>query len=133
MSNLFLQFMLRRLMEIGGIIGAIVGVGFTIWGIIPEPSQAFIIGLIGRNWEDLTLGELVKSAWPILIAIWGYIWSARSTFKPQVVVDGEQVTEKHIPVTKKDDVFETAREAIQKKPATRQPTILDKLFRRRIG
>jgi hypothetical protein len=133
MTHLVWKFALRRVMEVGGILGTVVAFLFGLWGIIPPPAQDLIVRIATREWADITLGQLWIALPPAAIAIWGYVWSAKSTFKPQVVVDGEQVPMKDIAAAKKTIVVESARTAVDKKAATkkRQPNLLERLFGKR--
>lgn len=79
MSKLFFEFWLRRLMEIGGAAGTVLGGVLFLWNLIPEPSQAFFLSLLSRRWQEVNLGEIVTYAWPAVFAVWGVIWSKKST------------------------------------------------------
>ena len=114
MTNLVGAWLIRRALEIGGLVGALI----SIFLALPPDTQESIGQLLTGRWQDVTLGALV----PLIIAAWGYIWSWRSTFKPQVVVDRTQVPIEDIPA----QVFveESARTAAEKKKPKRK-TILD--------
>lgn len=76
-QNVIIAWITRRVLEIGGLLGALL----TAWNNLPSETQNAILMVLGRNWETITLGALA----PIGLALWGYVWSALSTFKPQVV------------------------------------------------
>lgn len=107
-QNVIIGWLARRALEIGGIVGA----GLTAWNNLPPATQEAILSVLGRNWETITLGALA----PIALSAWGYIWSALSTFKPQVVTaDKRQIS---LP---KDSIEQTKVEVIAKsapKPRT---------------
>lgn len=86
-TGLVAQWIIRRLMEVGGIVGAFL----TAWNNLPPTTQDAVLLILGRNWETITLGALV----PIALSLWGYAWGAISTFKPQVVTADKQ----QIPLT----------------------------------
>jgi hypothetical protein len=119
MTNLVGAWLLRRALEIGGLVGAVV----TLFMALPPETQASIAQLLTGRWQDITLGALA----PIAVALWGYVWSWRSTFRPQVVVDRRQVPLDDIAGGAQVLVEESARTAARKKP--RRKTILD-WFRR---
>lgn len=124
MTKLAFQFILRRVMEVGGILGSVVGFLLLVWNLIPAPSQQFFMGLVGRQWQEVSLGEIVAYVWPAAIALWGYVWSARSTFKPQIVTDGEQ-----LPLPKD----EARRVATKVTTAPRKPSLLQQWFGKKQG
>lgn len=111
MTNLIGAWLIRRALEIGGLVGALISVFLAL----PPDAQESIGQLLTGRWQDVTLGALV----PLVIAAWGYVWSWRSTFKPQVVVDHRQVPIEDIAAGKKVLVEESARTAAaRKKPKT---------------
>jgi hypothetical protein len=87
LNNVILGWLLRRAMEIGGLVGTAALTAFGIWNSLPPGAQDAFMSLLSRNWEGVTLGDL----WPLAVAIWGYAWSFRSTVKDQVVSNGKQV------------------------------------------
>ncbi|KKC39492.1 hypothetical protein WH87_04645 [Devosia epidermidihirudinis] len=83
-QNVIIGWLARRILEIGGLIGA----GLTAWNNLPPATQEAVLSILGNNWEQITLGALV----PLGAMLWGYVWSALSTFKPQVVTsDGKRI------------------------------------------
>lgn len=107
MTNLIGAWLFRRALEIGGLVGA----ALSIFMALPEDVKEGIVQLLTGNWQDITLGTL----WPLAIAAWGYVWSWRSTFKPQVVVDRKQVPIDDIATGNQVLVEESARTAAQKR------------------
>ncbi|WP_323012883.1 hypothetical protein [Devosia sp.] len=102
-QNVIIGWLMRRALEIGGIVGA----GLTAWNNLPPATQEAILSILGHNWQSITLGALA----PIAVSLWGYVWSALSTFKPQVVIDGKQVPMPRIPDATRTLVEESARTA----------------------
>lgn len=107
-QNVIMGWLARRALEIGGIVGA----GLTAWNNLPPATQEAILSVLGRNWETITLGAIA----PIALSVWGYVWSALSTFKPQVVT----ADKRQISLTR-DSIEQTKVEVIAKsapKPRT---------------
>lgn len=115
-TGLIGQWLLRRAMEIGGLVGALL----MLYQGLPPSTQTAIGKALTGDWQDIPLGTLV----PLAVAVWGYVWSFRSTTKPQVVIDNKQVPIKELPAGKKTVVVESARTAIEKKP-----TLFERLFK----
>lgn len=111
------QWFLRRAMELGGLLGTL----FMLYQGLPPSAQEAIQKLLTGGWENVTLGALA----PLALAVWGYVWSLRSTTKPQIVIDNKQVPIKTLPAGKKTIVEESARTAIERKP-----TIFEQWFKR---
>lgn len=115
------QWILRRVLEVGGWIGTLV----VVYQALPLDAQQAITQLLSGDWERVSLGALVT----IGAALWGYVWSWKSTMKPQVVekVDGKavQVPVKELPAPARQTVEQAAREAAQ-----RRPTILERILSR---
>lgn len=88
LQNVIIGWIARRALELGGLAGA----GLTAWNNLPPTTQDAILMVLGRNWETITLGALA----PIGVSLWGYVWSALSTFKPQVVTTDKR----QIPIEK---------------------------------
>lgn len=109
-QNVILQWVFRRCLEIGGILGAII----TFYLGLPQPAQEAIQSLLTGHWGDLTLKALV----PIAIALWGYIWSFRSTTKPHVTADNTQTSLKKLPPSTVTKVKVDAAIAKQKPSTT---------------
>lgn len=119
LNNVILGWIIRRALEIGGLVGTAVLGALSLWNSLPPAAQDAVMAMLSRNWEGVTLGDL----WPLAIAIWGYVWSFRSTVKPQVVVDGQQVPMKEMPKSAQTVVEEKARTAVEKKAD--RPNMLD--------
>lgn len=105
-TGLIGQWVLRRIMELGGLVGALL----AAWNQLPPEAQGAILALLGRNWEQITIGSLI----PLAVMLWGYVWSLLSTIKPQVVIDGKQVAMPRIASDKQTIVQEAARSAAAK-------------------
>jgi hypothetical protein len=110
LTNVVLGWFVRRGLELGGLLGAL----WVFYTNLPPASQDAIQQLFTGGWEQVTLGAL----FPILAALWGYVWSFRSTVKPQVVVDGRQVPIKSLPQGRQTLVEETARTVAGKRGKT---------------
>lgn len=82
LQNVIIGWIVRRFLEIGGTVGTLL----TAWNNLPPATQEAILQVLGQNWQTITLGALA----PIGAALWGYVWSALSTFKPQVVTSGRK-------------------------------------------
>lgn len=100
-QNVIWGWIIRRGLELGGLIGTLA----MIYQQLPPTTQAAIGRAVQGDWQDITLGALV----PLVVAIWGYIWSFRSTVRPQVVTAEKQ----QIPL-KPDSVAQTKVEVIAK-------------------
>lgn len=109
-TNVIFGWFLRRGLELGGLFGAI----WVMYSGLPPASQEAVQQLFTGGWEQVTLGALA----PIFVALWGYVWSFRSTLKPQVVVDGKQVPIKALPQVRQTIVEEAARTAASKRGKT---------------
>ncbi len=84
-QNVIVGWFTRRGLELGGIFGIL----WTIYANLPPASQNAIERLMTGQWQEVTLGALA----PLGIAVFGYLWSFRSTVKPQVVTtDAKQIT-----------------------------------------
>lgn len=117
-QNVAVHWAGRRAMEIGGLVGTL----FVFYQNLPPATQAAISKVFTNEWGDITLGSLA----PIALALWGYIWSFRSTVQPQVVTsDGKKVATKKLSGT---TVAKVEKEAAT--VAKHEPTIFDKLFGR---
>ncbi len=122
LSSAVVGWLLRRVLEVGGLIGT----GLTIWSNLPPELQHTVLAFLTAKWETVTLGSLV----PLVIALWGYVWSFVSTRRDQVVIDGKQVPLKELdPSPQKTAVEEIARTAISKR-RTLVDLLSEKLGRR---
>lgn len=119
LSSVVLKWWLRRLMELGGIVGA----GLAAWNGLDPVAQGVILALLSRNWDTITLGSPI----PIAISLWGYVWSFISSNRNQVVVDGQQVAMKEIP--QQTVVEELSRTAIER----RGETLIEKALKMKWG
>jgi len=82
-QNVILGWFARRGLELGGLAIAIT----TFITSLPPAYQEALWKLVSGHWQDVQLGVLVG----IAVTAWGYIWSFRSTVKPQIVSGGQQV------------------------------------------
>lgn len=78
------QWVFRRFLELGGIFGTL----WAFYSTLPPGAQEAIQQVLQGNWQNVTLGAIV----PILMALFGYIWSFVSTTRPHVATrDGKQI------------------------------------------
>lgn len=110
-------WLLRRGMELGGIIGTLV----VAYMALPPGTQAAIERALTGNWQDVTLGALA----PIVLSVWGYAWSFRATTKDQVVSNGQKGTldeaTKGLPAGTKTAI----REKVE--TAAKRPTLAERI------
>jgi len=109
------QWLLRRALELGGVIGA----AFLWFQALPPDQQSMLVTVLTGEWRAIPLGAVVG----ILFSLGGYIWSWISTMRPQVVVDNRQVPTKDLPAATKTVVEESARTAAAKK----RPSLSERL------
>ncbi|WIY54170.1 hypothetical protein O9Z70_06515 [Devosia sp. YIM 151766] len=102
-QNVIVGWFARRALELGGLFGTL----YTFYLALPPGTQDAINRIMTGNWQSVTLGALA----PIAAALWGYAWSFRSTIRPQVVIDGNQVAMPRIPDATRTLVEESARTA----------------------
>lgn len=123
LSSVVIQWLFRRFLEVGGIVGTLL----TAWGALPPELQDTVLAFLTAKWETVTLGSLI----PVIVTVWGYVWSFISTKRNQVVIDGQQVPLKEIQQTpQKTAVEEMARTAIQKRGKTLMEMLAEKIGRR---
>lgn len=129
-SGVFGGWLLRKLMEGGGVVATIITSGMALWALIPEPGQALIMRILAREWSSITLLDLWVAVPPAAIAIWGYVWSYKKTLTPSATtkVDGKlvQVKEKDIAPSTVEAVKTSAGAAVSNRPRS----IIDRLFGR---
>ena len=75
----------RRLLEVGGWVGSVAGVVYAVYQGLDPAQQEVLSRLIGRGWEQVTLGDLKLLAPALALGTWGYVQSWRATREPQVV------------------------------------------------
>lgn len=110
LSNIAVQWFGRRALEVGGLVGFL----FTFYQTLPPATQASIGKVFTNEWGDITLGSLA----PIAVALWGYVWSFRSTVAPHVVTEaGKQVATKKLSGPTKAKVEKEAATVIQHQPS----------------
>lgn len=114
LQNVILQWAFRRLLEVGGLGATLV----TFYLGMPPEVQAAIGKVFSGDWQSLSIGALI----PVGVALWGYIWSFRSTTKPHVTADNKQVSIKDLPVSTQTKVKVDTQIVAQQKP-----TLLDVL------
>lgn len=117
-TGLIGKWFLRRGMEIGGLLGALVAYFLSL----PPGQQQTILRILQGDWSDIPLGSVVA----LVVALAGYIWSFISTVRPQVVVNNEQVPIRELSPVVQREVRVEARDAVERKPG-----LLDRLFGRR--
>lgn len=121
LNNVILGWIIRRALEIGGLVGTIVIAIIKLWDSLPPGAQDAFIALVSRRWEGVTLADL----WPLALALWGYIWSFRSTVKDQVVANGKQVSLDAVVDELPTAVTKTVVEQKVETVARRKPGMLD--------
>lgn len=107
LKNVVVAWLIRRAMELGGIFAIIVGVVQAL----PPSSQAALWRVLQGDWQNVPLGAIVG----IIVAVWGYAWSFRSTTRSQIVTDNKQVPISELPQAKQTVVEEIGRTAVAKK------------------
>lgn len=120
LDNVIFQWIVRRVMELGGLGGTLVAAYLAL----PPATQEALGRLLARDWQDVTLGSLA----PIALAIWGYVWSFRSTVRPQVTVDNRQVPIKDMPKSTQTIVTEKARTVVENRGPGAVGALLKSLF-----
>jgi hypothetical protein len=123
-QNVVWGWVIRRLLELGGIGVAIVQLYMAMPPYVQAAIQAVVSG-------ERSQQNLIIAVGGIVVALWGYIWSFRATTVPQAVTtDGQKIVPKPGTAVEKqiDEV------AVGVKPASLKPTvfetILGKLFNR---
>lgn len=119
-QNVIVAWLLRRGLELGGITGVLV----TVYNNLPPSAQASLGNLFTGHWQDVTLGSLL----PIAVALWGYVWSFRSSTTPHVVTpDKTQTPMKQLPPTTRSKVTVGVQEVKDQKAA--QPNVLGDILK----
>lgn len=109
MQNVIVGWLVRRGLELGGLIGTLA----MVYQSLPPATQAAIGRAVQGDWQDITLGAL----FPLIVAIWGYVWSFRATVQPQVVTaDAQKIPlprkgEEGVSTTRKVETLATAAPA----------------------
>ena len=102
-SSIAAKWFFRRVLEIGGLVGSGLG-----WYMSLSPAtQALIANLLQHNWDKVSLAALL----PLIISIWGYVWSFVSTTRPHVVADGTIKPMKALPKDTQQAVTDGVRAA----------------------
>ncbi len=114
LNNVVVGWLLRRALEVGGLIGTVV----TLYMQLDPASQAVIQRILTGEWKTLPIGSIITLG----IALWGYTASFRQTVRPKVVTkteDGQtiEVAQKDLPTTTKEAVKTSAPIAAEKKSA----------------
>jgi hypothetical protein len=100
-SSVAAKWLLRRVLEVGGLLGSGLG-----WYMSLSPgAQATIANLLQHNWDKVSLAALL----PLIISLWGYVWSFISTTKPHVVADGQSKPIKALPPSTQEAVKSSMR------------------------
>lgn len=116
---LLFPWLARRGLELGGLMVAISAIDpFILQGILATVG-ALLIG----DWESISLGALAG----MIATISGLVWNATSTFRDQVVKNGDRVVGKDLTYGQ-DAMVETV---VAEAKRNKRPTLLDRLFHRR--
>ena len=126
LSSVALQWLLRRVLDWGGWLGTFLLGIIGFYNALPPEAQAAVAVVFSGQWQDITIGSLI----PLAALVWSQVQSFRSTVKPQIVLDGQQVDLKDMPAQKSVVVQEYARTALDEKKRTALDRLLDKLNRR---
>lgn len=120
-QSVVLKWILRRVMELGGLGGVIL----AAYGALPPAQQTIIARILQGDWGDITISALL----PLVIAVGGYAWSFISTVTPHATAKGVQVPTSQMTPTKSAEVKEAVKTTVaaQKK----RPTLLDSIFKRK--
>ncbi len=119
-QNIAVQWAGRRALEVGGLLGTL----FVFYQNLPPSTQAALGKVFTNEWGDITLGSLV----PIGAALWGYVWSFRSTTKPHVVTEsGKQVASKNLSDPTVAKMEKEAKRVVEDRPSI-LGGLLGKLF-----
>lgn len=100
-QNVIIGWLTRRGLELGGLAAAAIA-----WYMSQTPAQQDAINRIFTGgWREVPIGIYLG----IGATLWGYVWSFRSTVRPQVVTAEKQ----QIPL-KPDSIAQTKVEVIAK-------------------
>jgi hypothetical protein len=91
-----------------------------IIGALPPQTQATLYSLITGRLDEISVTALIGLG----VAVWGYVWSFRSTVKPQIVAGNQQVPIKDLPVLSREQV----KDIVQAETCVR-PEIIEKAKR----
>lgn len=122
-ASVAVQWFLRRILDWGGWLGAVLLGIINFYNALPPPAQAAVSTIIQGKWQEITLGSLI----PLGALVWSQIQSFRATVRPQVVVNGQQVPLEAIP--QKTAVEEFAITALGQKRKTLIERALDAMKR----
>ena len=86
-QNVIIGWLARRGLELGGIAAAV----FAWYMAQPPNAQDAINRVFTGGWREVPIGIYLG----IGATLWGYVWSFRSTVRPQVVTASKQ----QIPLT----------------------------------
>ena len=59
LSSAALGWLGRRALDWGGWLGTFIVSVLTFWNNLPEVQQDFLLRLLSRNWQEITLGALI--------------------------------------------------------------------------
>lgn len=117
----------RRALELGGLLGALIGGGLAIYNGMSPSQQEAVVSLLTGNWQDATLGAVA----PLAVYLFSQVLSFRATVRPAVVTeDGKKVPLPELGGATKTLVEEKAETAIERRK--RRPTLFDRMFRQRV-
>lgn len=92
LSNVRIQWLIRRIPDWGGWIGTFVMAVVGFYGTLSPGNQEIVNHLLSGNWQSITLGALV----PFIVLVYSQVISLRATAKPKQV---EKVGGKPVEVT----------------------------------
>lgn len=124
----FFNWILRRMLELGGLFGVIAGILAQIDPTALTALFSTLGNVLTGNWGEVNLMALASA----LSLAGGLVWNAWTTFRNQVVVDGHKIPTKDLPVQKRivvEEIAEAAVEKREKKPL--KDRILESLKKRR--
>jgi hypothetical protein len=76
-TNAVFKWLLRRILELGGMIFTFTGSAIGLFQMLPPDAQHTVYLVLTSNFDSLS----VTALWGLLATIVGLIWNARSTFK----------------------------------------------------
>lgn len=125
LSSAALGWFLRRILDWGGWLGAVLLGIVNFYNALPPELQGVIVKVLQGNWHQITLGAV-----PGLVAlVWSQIQSYRATVRPQVVIDGQQLPISSMPRREAAGVEELSRTALGK----RGETLVGRLLKLKLG